>query len=277
MTSRQANLAAMRVPAQEQMKSRSGRFGESLGAVREQDRATAFWNARADFCEIVCFVEMRIVDSTQPQAPTIPLKKRRLVQQNREADFLQFGDHFEKVVVAEDSESRGCQHGANPCHLAQAGAVVAIHSVPEIPRQNRRIMRRGTHEILNRRRQFGVEIAMQIAELEQAEAIERRWQRGEFPLLRDKLDIKKSSPQRLAKAEDIKHPADNGIKWKQALESKNPLALVLEFRALAGLAFQPLLEKRGAEPFAEFATHGGILDQRITRPSWPGFSPGFGT
>ncbi len=128
--------------------------------------------------------------------------------------------------------------------------MVAIHSVSKISRQNRRIVRRGTHELLNHGRQFCVEITMQIAELEYTESVERRWQRGEFPLLPHDLDIKKPSPQCLAKAKDLEHPADHGIKGNQALESKHPLALMLEFCTLAGLAFQPLLEKLVSEPFA---------------------------
>jgi len=128
--------------------------------------------------------------------------------------------------------------------------VVSFHSVSKISRQNRCIVRRRTHEILDHGRQFGIEITMQIAELEYTEAVKRRWQRGEFPLLLHGLDIKKLSPQCLAKAKDLEHPADHGIKGNQALESKHPLALMLEFCTLAGLAFQPLLEKLVSEPFA---------------------------
>ena len=66
VTSRQANLATMRVTAQEKMKSLFSCFGESLGTVREKDRALFARHSRADLGEIMGFVEMRIVDSAEP-------------------------------------------------------------------------------------------------------------------------------------------------------------------------------------------------------------------
>jgi hypothetical protein len=41
------------------------------------------------------------------------------------------------------------------------------------------------------------------------------------------------------------------------------------------LALQALLEMRCPQPCAQLA--GFFGGQRITRPSWPGFSPGLGT
>jgi len=66
VTSWQANLATVRVTAQEKMKSLFSRFGESLGTVREKDRALVARDSRADLGEIMGFVEMRIVDSSEP-------------------------------------------------------------------------------------------------------------------------------------------------------------------------------------------------------------------
>ena len=180
-------------------------------------------------------------------------------------------------MVSEDSETHGCQRSANPLHLSQARSVVAIHAIPKISRENRRVMRRGAHEFFDGGRQLGVEIAMKVAELKQAEPVERRRQRRKFPLLRDELNIQKSSPQGLTKTEELQDGADSGIERDQSLESKNSLALVLELCPLAGLPFQALLEKPVAKTLAEIPRHAGMLDQRITRPSWPGFSAGLGT
>jgi hypothetical protein len=138
-------------------------------------------------------------------------------------------------------------------------------------------MRRGAHEFFDGGRQLGVEIAMKVAELKQAEPVERRGQRRKFPLLRDELNIEKSSPQGLTKTEELQDGADSGIERDQSLESKNSLALVLELHTLSGLTLEPLLEKPVAKTLAEIPRHAGMLDQRITRPSWPGFSPGLGT
>ena len=66
VTSRQANLATVRVTAQEKMKSLFSCFGESLGTVREKDHALVARDSLADLSEIMGFVEMRIVNSAEP-------------------------------------------------------------------------------------------------------------------------------------------------------------------------------------------------------------------
>ncbi len=97
-------------------------------------------------------------------------------------------------MVSEDSETHGRQRPANPLYLSQARSVVAVHAIPKISRQNRRIVRRGAHEFFDGGRQLGVEIAMKIAEVKQSEPLKCRRQRRKFPLLRDELNIEKSSP-----------------------------------------------------------------------------------
>jgi len=178
-------------------------------------------------------------------------------------------------MVAENAEANRCERGTNPRHLAQAGAVVAIHPISKIACENRCIVRRGLHEVFDCRRQFDIQIAVEIAELQQAEALEGGWQRPEPPLLPHDLNIQKTPPQELADSENSKNSAEQGIKRNQSLQPEYPLALVLEFRALAGLALQAFLKKISAEPCAKLLfLEGG---QRSTRPSWPGFSPGLGT
>jgi hypothetical protein len=50
------------------------------------------------------------------------------------------------------------------------------------------------------------------------------------------LNIQKTPPQELADSEISKNSAEQGIKRNQSLQPEYPLALVLEFCALAGLA-----------------------------------------
>jgi hypothetical protein len=178
-------------------------------------------------------------------------------------------------MVAENAEANNRERGANPRQLAQAGAVVAIHPISKIACEDRRIVRRGLDKFFDYRRQFNIQIAVEIAQLQQAEALEGGWQRREPPLLPHDLNIQKTPPQELADSENSKNSAEQGIKRNKALQPEYPLALVLEFRALTGLALQPFLKKIRADPLAEMLFLDG--GQRSTRPSWPGFSPGLGT
>lgn len=156
VAARQTNLPAVGVAAQNQLESSSGGSGESLGAVREEDRTLVGRDSRPDFCEVVGFVEMRIVDAGDPKSLSVPLQKRRLVEQNRKADFFEPWNHLEKVVVAEDSETGRGQRGANPPHLLQATGGVSLHAVAKISRQDSRIVGRGAHQIFHHRSQCGL-------------------------------------------------------------------------------------------------------------------------
>jgi hypothetical protein len=113
--------------------------------------------------------------------------------------------------------------------------VVAIHPISKITCEDRRIVRRGLYEVFDHRRQFDIQITVEIAELQQAEAVEGGWQRPKPPLLPHELNIQKPPPQGLADSEHSKNPAQQGIKRNQSLKPEYPLALVLEFCALAGL------------------------------------------
>lgn len=166
MTARQTNLPAVRVPAQHQLKSLIGGLGKSLRTVRKQDRAVIAGDSCSGFGDVMGFVEMGIVDSADPKMPSLALEACRLVQQSRETDSLQRRDHFEKVMIAENREPRLGQRGANPLQFSQTRPVISIHAVPKISRKNRRIVWRGASELFDHRRQFHVQIAMKIAELE---------------------------------------------------------------------------------------------------------------
>ena len=263
------------MPAEHELKSRIGGLGESLGAVREQDRAFVWRNAGPGLGEVMGFVEMRIVDPADPKPRAVPLESERLVEQYRQSDFFEFGNHLEKIMVAENAEADGRERRANPLQFAQAGSVVAFHPISKIACEDCRIVRRGLHEFFDHRRQFDIQIAVKVAELKQAEAVEGAWQRPKPPLLPHDLNIQKPPPQGLADSEYSKNPTEQGIKRNQTLQPKYPLALVQKFRALDGLALQAFLKQTCAEPGTELLFLGS--GQRSTRPSWPGFSPGLGT
>lgn len=242
--SRQADLPAVCVACQHELKSRVGDLGESLGAMREQDRTFILGNAATDLREVMGFVKMWIVDPAEPKARAVPLESSRLVEQNRQADFFEVGNHLDEVVVAKDAEPHRSEHGANPLQLPKARPVVAVYAISEITREDRRIMRRNAHEIFEHGGQFGIEIAVKVAELQKAESIKGRRKRGELPLLLNDLNIEKLPAQSLANPEDSKHPADQRVEGNQPFQTKNSLALMKKFRALAGLALQALLKMR---------------------------------
>jgi hypothetical protein len=230
------------------------------------------------------FVEMRIVDSRNPEPLPTALQTGRLVDQDREAVLLKIGNHFDEIVVSENSEAPRRECGANSLQLPKARTVVSVDAVSEIPGHHRHIMGSGPDELFDHGSQGGVEIGMEVAELEEAKPLEGGWKRGKPPFLTDELDIQKPPPQNRAEPKDSQSTIKHGIEREETLQTENALALMEEMRALVGLPLQSLFEENRPEPPTKVASHFGIHgspacepDQRITRPSWPRFSPGFGT
>ena len=244
MAARKANLAAMGVPAELQLESRGGSLLESFRTVRKQYRAVAVRNSCPGFGEVVGFVKMGIVDPCDPKSLPITLNEGRRVEQDRKAEIFKLGNHFEKVMVSENSKALRREHAAYPLQLAHTWAVIAVQAVSEIPGDHRRIVGRALNEFFNRGRQGRVEVAMEVAELQETEPLEGTWEAGEFPFLAHELDIEKLPPQWASKTEDPQNPGNGGIERNNTLQTKDSFALMEELRALPCLLGEALFEKR---------------------------------
>ncbi len=129
--------------------------------------------------------------------------------------------------------------------------MIAIHAVAKIPRDHRRIVRSGAEEIFNDRSQSVIEIAMKVAHLKQSEPLEGGWKRWDFPLLPLHPNIEKTPAHGFAQPENSQQAVHHGIERNESLQTKNPLALVNELCAFAGLPFQTLLEKTAPHSITE--------------------------
>ena len=244
MAAGKANLTAMCVPAELELESRGGSLLESFRTMRKEYRTVAVRNSFPGFGEVVGFVKMGIVDPCDPKSLPIPLNEGRLVEQDRKAEFFKLGNHFEKVMVSENSKALRRERAAYPLQLPQAGAVIAVQAVSEIPGDHRRIVGRAVNEFFNHGRQGRVEVAMEVAELQETEPLEGAWELRKFPFLAHELDIEKPPPQGALKTEDPQNPGNGGIERNNTLQAKDSFALMEELRALPGLLGEALFEKR---------------------------------
>jgi hypothetical protein len=145
-------------------------------------------------------------------------------------------------MVPENPESNWRECGTYLSQLPQTRAMVAFHPVPKISGQNGRIMRGGLNEFCDNGRQSVIQIAVKIAELEQAKARKFPRQARKAPSLMNDLNIQKTASHFFAQPENPEQAIDNRIKWNHAFQTEHAFALVNEPRGFCGLPCQTPVE-----------------------------------
>ena len=268
VSSGEADLAAVGVAGEQELKPQRGGFGVGFRAVREEDCAGLAGNARADLGEVVGFVEMGIVDARDPEALAVALDACGFVEKDREADGFKFCGHLEVVVVAENSKTHRREGGADFFHLPEAGGVVTAYAIAKIAGEDGGVVGRGSDEIFDHGREGEVQVAMEVAELEQAESLEGAGQAGNFPFLALELDIEEAPTHGITEAEDFEHAHDHGVERDEAFETENAFALVDELRLFRGLAGEALLVKGSSHAVAQAWFHFEDQDSRRSGRRW---------
>ena len=97
----QANLPPMCMSAQHQVKTGVCSLPLDFRSVREQDRDTTVWNISRRFFDVVCAVEMRVIDPREVDQGPPAVYGDAFVQQHAKAERLQVGNHGNRIVVAE--------------------------------------------------------------------------------------------------------------------------------------------------------------------------------
>ncbi len=98
---RQANLPTMRMSAQHQVETGVGGLPINFRSVRKQDRDTTMWNIRRRFLDVVCAIEMCVVDPGEVDRSPAAVYRDAFVEQHTNAECLEVGNHDNRVVVAE--------------------------------------------------------------------------------------------------------------------------------------------------------------------------------
>ncbi len=139
-SSREANLAAVRVTAQQEIETKALGFFEGLRAVGEENAAGMSRNMRAHTCEIVSFVVVGVVNAGDPERGVVFFNFQGLVEQEGQTGLLKFWHHFNEVVVAKDRAALPGEPSDNAARFLHASRVAAIHGVSEISSDHGKIM-----------------------------------------------------------------------------------------------------------------------------------------
>ena len=98
---RQANLPTMRMSAQHQVEAGVGGLPINFRSVRKQDRDSTMWNIRRRFFDVVCAIEMCVVDPREVDRTPTAVYGDAFVEQHANAERLEVGNHDNRIVVAE--------------------------------------------------------------------------------------------------------------------------------------------------------------------------------
>ena len=174
----------MGMAGQGQVEAGMRRLAVDLGRMRQQHgKLVGPW--RGDFRDIVGAKEMGVVDAGEMQLLTAPFQRLGLVEQHPHAHLLQLGHHADRVMVAEHAvtpgptdlarteRDPGKRIGEGPEGLAP---IVARHDA-DVVAQVRQQLGHALHGL-------AAHVGMQVAELQDGEAVEGVGRRGETTVLR---------------------------------------------------------------------------------------------
>ena len=137
----------MGVPAQHEVESVMPRVFEGFRAVGKKDRTGPLWYSAPRGFQIVRAVKVRIIDPGEPEFFAVAFDGGILVEQNAQSGFLEVGNDFDDVVVAEDSEGAGSEGRGDTGDVRQAIVEVSRRMVGKVSRDDGKVVRGAREEI----------------------------------------------------------------------------------------------------------------------------------
>src|SRR6516162_10820555 len=108
-----ADLAAVGVSAQQQIKVRKGRLPIDLRRVRQQDRELLAWYSGNGLFNVVRTIEMRVIDADKMHALLLALDCFAFIEQHSDPHPLQTGNHANRIVISQYAVGRLLELRAN--------------------------------------------------------------------------------------------------------------------------------------------------------------------
>ena len=207
----QANLPSVRVPAQEQIESGMRGLPVYFRRMGQKNRELFERNRVRGFLDIVHPEIMGIVDTRQMNPLAAAFDDNAFIEQHSYPHPLQVGDHTDRVMVAQNAVHWPFQSLAQRRHSGK-GLTERSESLPPIVAgEDTEVVFQARKEVHDARHRLLVHIRMQIAQMEDPEAIEGPWDtlRDNFVLSQPKLGGVPPSP--LVKSRQPKDCLDEGV------------------------------------------------------------------
>ena len=144
--------------------------------VRKQDRNTLVWNVRSRLLDVVRTVEMRVVHPREIDGSGAGAYRDALVKEHANAKRFELRNHRDRIVVAEHSINVAAQRLTHVREDLEARLEIAVGAPAVITRQHAKIVGEIVREVGDPLHGGAAQVRMQIAQMQNGEAIESAWQ-----------------------------------------------------------------------------------------------------
>src|SRR5581483_8557627 len=246
-----ADLSAMRVAAQEQIKTCMGRLTIDFRRVRQQDRKRPIWDGRGSLFDIVDLEIVGVIDAREVDRLIAASNDLTLVLQHADAHGFEAGEHPNRVVIAQHAEDRFPQVAHELCHALQGGVMRTEGLSTKIARQYAGVVLQSFNKLSEPQHAPLVHVDVGIADVKDGESIKQRWQSGTSDVVgpqHDVLGIPATTPVQTA---ELQRGPDDGVNRVPVLDMKEIEALAENLRFVVGLDAQPLAGMQLSEPLLQ--------------------------
>ncbi len=129
--------------------------------------------------------------------------------------------------------------------------MVSFHAIPVVARENRCVVRGLFDQINHDRHEGGVQVAVQVGEMQETKSLEGRREIRKKPFFFLQANIQKIRPHPLFETREVQDAREPQIERQEAFDAKNTASLMQELRKLVVLALQPLGVKLIAQAVLE--------------------------
>ena len=169
---------------------------------------------------------MRVVHSSDPQGITAAPDFRHFVEEDRKPITLEVQYHFQGIVISKDSPAIGGQCLPELCHRLRGGTMVAFHAIPVVSCENRRVVRGSMDQINHDRHEGGLQVAVQVGEMQEAKSLEGRREMRKKPFLFLETNIQKIRQHPLFETREVQDAREPQIERQEAFDAKNTASLM---------------------------------------------------
>lgn len=243
----QADLSAVGVAGEHEVESVMPRVFKSFRAVGKQDRTGALRYSASRGLQIVRAVKVRIVDPSEPELFAVAFDGGILVEQDAKSGFLEMGNDFDDVMVAEHGEGAGSEGAGDPPDVAEAIVEVSGRMISEVPRDDGEVVRGVCDEIDQTVGESFHAIEMKIGKMEQTETVEGGREVGEGLVAGDGFDAQAVGAAAGGETGEAEEAGDEVVDRDDTFDGERAFALVDEAGAEVGLAVETLAEERWTE------------------------------
>ena len=241
----------MRVAAQQEIEIGMDGLAIDFRRVRNENREFVRRHARGCLLDIVHAVEVSIVDAGDVNPLVAALDRHGLVEQNLDAHVFESWHHQNRIVIAEHCVNRALERSADLGHPSKCRLVGAVSLATIISGQHAQVVVEPIEERKDALHRRPAEIDVQIAQLEDGEAVERRRQSTERDAVMPELDASGVIDATPIKPGHQQTGADQGTRQRQVLNVKEVEAMAENLRLMVLLDAETLPRLAPPEAFLQ--------------------------